>query len=74
MQWFKKDAAAPKEIWDEPIEWPIGDIQAANKIREICRSAASSAEKIGGAADRSQKSNPKSNVMSARRKPLWKLP
>ena len=55
MQWFKKDAPAPKEIWDEPIEGPIGDLQAANKIREICRSAASSAEKIGGAADRSHK-------------------
>ena len=41
------------DIWDEAIEWPIGDIEAAHKIREICRSAASSAEKIGGAADRS---------------------
>ncbi|MBR1215956.1 hypothetical protein [Bradyrhizobium sp. JYMT SZCCT0180] len=53
MQWFKKDVPAPKEIWDEPIEGPIGDLQAANKIRAICRSAASSAEKISGAADRS---------------------
>jgi hypothetical protein len=53
MQWFKKER--PPEIWDEPIEWPIGDIEAAHKIREICRSAASSAEKIGGAADRSHK-------------------
>ncbi|CAN7406042.1 hypothetical protein LJR220_003635 [Bradyrhizobium sp. LjRoot220] len=52
MQWFKKDA--PKEIWDEPIEEPIGDIQAAHRIRAICRSAASSAEKIGASADRSQ--------------------
>ncbi|MBR1144225.1 hypothetical protein [Bradyrhizobium sp. AUGA SZCCT0431] len=51
MQWFKKDA--PKEVWDEPIEGPIGDIEAAHRIRAICRSAASSAEKIGGAADRS---------------------
>ncbi|MBR1226792.1 MULTISPECIES: hypothetical protein [unclassified Bradyrhizobium] len=53
MQWFKNDAPKEKEIWDEPIEGPIGDIQAAHKIREICRSAASSAEKISGAADRS---------------------
>ena len=51
MEWFKKDR--PKEIWDEAIEWPIGDIEAAHKIREICRAAASSAEKIGAAADRS---------------------
>ena len=54
MQWFKKDVPAPKDIWDEPIEGPIGDLQAANKIRAICRSAASSAEKISGAADRSK--------------------
>jgi hypothetical protein len=40
------------EVWDEAIEWPIGDIEAAHRIRNICRSAASSAEKIGGAADR----------------------
>ena len=51
MQWFKKEK--PRDIWDEAIEWPIGDIEAAHKIREICRSAAGSAEKIGGAADRS---------------------
>ena len=51
MQWFKKDKQA--EIWDEAIAWPIGDIEAAQKIRDICRSAASSAEKIGDAADRS---------------------
>ena len=43
------------EIWDEAIEWPIGDIEAAHRIREICRSAAGSAEKIAGAADRAHK-------------------
>jgi hypothetical protein len=53
MQWFKKDR--PKEVWDEAIEWPIGDIEAAHRIREICRSAASSAEKIGGSADRTDR-------------------
>ena len=53
MPWFKKER--PREIWDEAIESPIGDIEAAHRIREICRSAASSAEKIGGAADRSHK-------------------
>ena len=49
MQWFKKDR--PREIWDEAIESPIGDIEAAHRIREICRSAVGSAEKIGRAAD-----------------------
>jgi hypothetical protein len=51
MWWFNK--AERKEIWDEEIPWPIGDIEAAHKIRDICRSAADSAEKVGGLADRS---------------------
>jgi hypothetical protein len=49
MWWFEKDK--PKEIWEEDIQWPIGDIEAAQKIRGICRSANASAEKIGGLAD-----------------------
>src|SRR5260370_10417274 len=53
MRWFSKDKR--KEVWDENIEWPIGDIEAAHKIREICRSAADSAEKVGGSADRPDK-------------------
>ena len=50
MWWF--DKGKPKEIWDEDIQWPIGDIEAAHRIRDICRSAADSAEKLGGSADR----------------------
>jgi hypothetical protein len=50
MWWFNKGKR--KEIWDENIQWPIGDIQAAHKIREICRSAADSAEKAAGYAGR----------------------
>ena len=50
MWWFNKGNR--EEIWDEKIQWPIGDIEAAHKIREICRSAADSAEKVGGFADR----------------------
>ena len=34
------------EVWDESIQWPIGDIEAAEKIRSICRSAADSAEQM----------------------------
>ena len=49
MWWFGRGAR--KEIWDEEIRWPIGDIEAAHRIREICRSAADSAAKIAGAAD-----------------------
>lgn len=48
MRWFDKDKR--KDIWEETIQWPIGDIEAAKKIRDICRSAADSAEKVGGLA------------------------
>jgi hypothetical protein len=50
MWWFNKGKR--QEIWDEEIQWPIGDIEAAHKIRDICRSAADSAEKITSLADR----------------------
>ena len=40
-----------QEVWDEPLEEPIGDIEAAKKIRIICRAAADSAHRIGDAAD-----------------------
>ena len=53
--WKFNNKTKKPEVWEEAIEWPIGDIEAAHKIREICRSAASSAEKIGGAADRLHK-------------------
>ena len=48
MRWFKRQS--PTEIWDESVEGPIGDIEAAHKIRDICRSAADSAEKVAGFA------------------------
>jgi hypothetical protein len=44
-----------KDIWDEEIQWPVGDIEAAHRIREICRSAADSAERAAGATDPSGK-------------------
>jgi ribosomal protein S25 len=47
MWWF--DKGKRKEVWDEDIQSPIGDIEAAHKIRDICRSAADSAEKTAGA-------------------------
>lgn len=50
MSWFRK--AQRTEIWDENIQWPIGDIEAAQKIRDICSFAADNAEKIGRPADR----------------------
>lgn len=50
MWWFSKSKR--KEIWDEDIQWPLGDIEAAHKIRDICRSAADSAEKVADLAQR----------------------
>jgi hypothetical protein len=50
MRWFNKETR--KEVWDEAIQWPIGDIEAAHRIREICRSALDSAEKVASFAGR----------------------
>ena len=52
MAMWRFNKSERKEVWEEDIQWPIGDIQAAHKIREICRSAVDSAEKVGAAADR----------------------
>ncbi len=52
MQWFKRTER--KDIWEGALEGPFGDIEAAKLIREICSSAADSAEKVGTAADRTQ--------------------
>ena len=49
MRWFNRGRR--KEVWDEEIQWPIGDIEAAHRIRDICRSAADSAETSAGLAD-----------------------
>src|SRR5258708_25153770 len=50
MRWFNKHR--PEDVWDEAIQWPIGDIEAAHRIRDICRSAVDSAEKVAGFAGR----------------------
>lgn len=41
MKWFAKQKRA--DIWDEAIESPLGDIEAAARIRAICDAAARSA-------------------------------
>jgi hypothetical protein len=48
MRWFHR--SKPKEIWDEEIKW-VGDLEAAHKIRDICDSAAGSAEIVGCQVD-----------------------
>jgi hypothetical protein len=53
MRWF--DRSERKEVWDEVVQWPMGDIEAAQRIRQICRSAAESAEKVGAFDGRASK-------------------
>ncbi|MEI9924449.1 MAG: hypothetical protein WDN50_13780 [Bradyrhizobium sp.] len=57
MWWFDKDKRERKEVWDEEIQGSIGDIEAAHIIRDICRSAADSAERTGGVAERQDNKN-----------------
>jgi hypothetical protein len=52
MAMWRFTKSTRKEVWDEDIQWPIGDIEAAHKIRDICRSAVDSAEKVSGFAGR----------------------
>jgi hypothetical protein len=54
MRWFNK--VQSRDIWEEPVPAELGDIEAAERIRNICRSAADSAEWIGGVAPRGDNS------------------
>jgi len=42
MRWFHKDR--PPDVWESVSDQPLGDIGAAQKIREICAAAGSIAE------------------------------
>ena len=52
MRWFNR--GRPSEIWDEAIQWPIGDIEAAHRIRDICRAADDSAARVADFAGGSE--------------------
>ncbi|MET4120586.1 DNA-binding ferritin-like protein [Bradyrhizobium sp. JR1.5] len=41
MEWFARKKAG--DVWDETVEGPLGDIEAAERIRAICDAAAASA-------------------------------
>ncbi len=45
IRWFNRPK--PTEIWEEPVARPLGDIEAAHRIRDICRAAADGATKAG---------------------------
>ncbi len=44
MHWFRK--TREPDVWEVAEPKPLGDIEAAQKIREICASAGSLAEKM----------------------------
>ena len=50
MRWFHKDR--PPDVWECVSDEPLGDIGAAQKIREICASAGSIAETLATPAGR----------------------
>ena len=50
MRWFGEEKQPVVEVWEEVSEGPLGDIDAAEKIRSICRAATDSADFIGGSA------------------------
>jgi hypothetical protein len=56
MSWFSK--AKRKDIWDDPVEQPLGDIEAAQRIRAICREAAGCAEAVSSPDKRSPSRQP----------------
>lgn len=77
--WFSK--REHREVRDEPIKDPIGDIEAAQVIREICRSAADSVERVDGSpmvrapnADRRVGTSKRASAIGAPPKGPWKSP
>jgi hypothetical protein len=55
MLWFNRRTQT--EAWEAEIKWPIGDLEAARKIREICNSAMGSAEMVGSRSRAETKAN-----------------
>jgi len=60
LRWFKRNR--PPEIWDERIDGPIGDLEAAHRIRDICRAAADSAQQVAGFAGKSDSKKKRSEA------------
>ena len=56
MRWFGREK--PREIWEDTAASPAGDIEAAEMIRSICRSAAESAAFVGSFAARVDQGRP----------------
>ena len=50
MRWFNKEKQP--EVWEVADDQPLGDIAAAHRIRDICASAGTIAEKLVAAGGR----------------------
>jgi hypothetical protein len=50
MSWFRKDQQP--EVWEIADDQPLGDIDSAHKIRDICASAGTIAERLVPAGGR----------------------
>jgi hypothetical protein len=50
MRWFDKEKQP--EVWEVADDQPLGDIAAAHKIRDICASAGTIAERLVAAGGR----------------------
>ena len=57
----------PGEVWDEPVDGPLGDIEAAERVRNICRSAADSAELTASLAAAGKRSAQKKQQLESDR-------
>jgi hypothetical protein len=57
----------PGEPWDEPLDGPLGDIEAAERVRNICRAAAESAEEAARLAESGKRSAQKRHQIESDR-------
>jgi hypothetical protein len=57
----------PGEAWDEPVDGPLGDIEAAERVRNICRSAVDSAGQAAKLADNDKRSAQKKHKIESDR-------
>jgi hypothetical protein len=64
MLWSNRQK--PVDVWDEAIQWPLGDIEAAEKIRTICRAATVSAEQTVALAGKTGAQEKKRKLESGR--------
>jgi hypothetical protein len=55
------------EVWDRPLDGSFGDIEAAEHVRNICRSAADSAERAARLAGSSKRKATKQHKIESDR-------